>query len=88
MVVTVVWKPFRSACPCGRGSPIDYLVGYPVKATEDPSGIRFEQACVGVSPKCTNDLEIQYGICKQDAYLENSEKMLQNKTTICYFIVL
>lgn len=32
---------------------------------------------VGVSPKYTNDLEQEYGICKQAPYFEISENMLQ-----------
>ena len=36
-----------------------------------------EWSRVGVSPKYTNDLEIEYGICKQDPYFEISEKKLQ-----------
>ena len=43
------------------------------KATEVPlrNLLSSRRAYVGVSPKCTNALEVEYGICKQNQYFES-----------------
>lgn len=63
-----------------------------IHATEISQESVVEQARAGVSPKYTSDdVEIEYGICKRDPYFEILEKALKidmNPELFRYFFAL